>query len=188
MLFLLERYKEGIEVSHEKGETKEKRNEKRHEAIITHFNHQFVLNKNQFNSYIKENKLDQQSQHAMEKINQLDFTKANPRNKAFMNELSFAGGAIAEGFLECFSIERDEALRNYTSQLQVIEKKEEGKSSKFYIGTFIKNRLTRLTPYSDNKEALDRDLTNQQERLARKQQENKQMKERSLNLTRREED
>ena len=46
MMNVLERYKEGITVSHEKGETKEKRNEKRHEAIEDYFNEHFILHKN----------------------------------------------------------------------------------------------------------------------------------------------
>lgn len=188
VVFLLERYKEGIEVSHEKGETKEKRNEKRHEVIAEYFNNHFLLNKNRFISYIKENKLNKGNNDAIEKVNPLDFNKANPRNKTFMNELAFAGGAITEGFLECFSIERDKALGKYTGQLQVIEKKEEGEKSKFYIGAFVKNKLTRVTPYSDNKEELNKELKQQQERLAKKNQENNRTKEQSLSLNRREED
>ena len=182
---MLERYKNGVNVSHKKGESKEKRNEKRHEAIEEHFSNHFTLNKNRFFSYIKENQEDNKN---IEKVNKLDFSKANSRNKTFMNELAFAGGAITEGFLECFSIERNKALENYTDQLQVIEKTEDGEKPKFYIGGFVKNKLTRVTPYSDNKEELDERLKQQQERSAKKQQENKINKERSLNLTRREED
>ena len=185
---MLEKYKDGIKVSHEKGESKEQRNENRKEAIGEHFSNHFTLNKDRFVSYIKENKLNQEHSEDIEKINRLDFSKANPRNNTFMNELAFAGGAITEGFLECFSIERDKALENYTDQLQVIEKIEDGEKPKFYIGGFFKNKLTRVTPYSDNKEELDERLKQQQEQLAKKQQENKINKERSLNLARREED
>ena len=185
---MLERYKDSVNVSHKEGESKEKRNENRHEAIGEHFSNHFMLNKDQFVSYIKETKLNQGNSEDIEKINRLDFSKANPRNKIFMNELAFAGGAITEGFLECFSIERNKALENYTDQLQVIEKTEDGEKPKFYIGTFVKNKLTRVTPYSDNKEELNERLKQQQDQLAKKQQENKINKERSLNLARREED
>lgn len=189
MMNVLERYKEGITVSHEKGETKEKRNEKRHEAIEDYFNEHFILNKNQFLSYIKKHPLHQGKDETIEKIDKVDFSKATPRNKPFMNELAFAGQSMTEGFLECFLIERNKALEKYTDQLQVIEKKEDGEPSKFYIGTFIKDKLTRVTPYSDNKEELNEKLKQQEERLAKKQQETKKTKEHSLSLmTRREED
>lgn len=151
---MIERYKEGIEVTVEQHDDKEKRNQKRNKAIEDYVDHHFTLDKKSFSNYIQKNKLTIKEKGLTEKVKAMDFTNANPRNTHFMNELTFAGGAITEGFLDCFSIERNKALEKYKAQLQVIEWKEKGKHSEYFIGTFDKDKLLRLSPYQERKDKL----------------------------------
>lgn len=186
---MLERYKEGIEVKVEKDDDKYKRNKKRHEAIAEHFDHHFTLDKKTFNQYIRQNKLVDKRNEGIEKVASIDFSKANPRNNSFMNELSFAGGAIVEGFLDCFHIERDKALENYKQQLQVIERKKEATKTQYFIGTFDNNKLLRLSPYQGSEAPLA-EIVKEKEQIRKKQTENNfRTKENNLSLNRnREED
>lgn len=189
---MLERFKEGVTVSHEKGESKEKRNENRHEAIREQLSISFSLNKDTFLSYLQEHNLDKGKDEAIETIKTIDFSRANPRNNSFINELAFAGQGITEGFLECFSIERDTALEKYEDQLQVIEKKEEGEKPVFYIGTFLKDKLVRVSDYESSRVELDQKVNQyQKDQLAKEQQqqlEKERTQQQTRTLTRRKED
>ncbi|MDN6160491.1 MAG: hypothetical protein L0I85_04870, partial [Staphylococcus equorum] len=91
-----------------------------------------------------------------------------------------AGEAITEGFLECFQIEKDTAIEKYEKQLQMIEKKEDGKSQ-YYIGTFKEDKLLRATPYQENKEDL-------LELLEKQANNRKQKQEQQISRSRRKED
>lgn len=172
---MLERYKEDIKVQYEKEDSKEKRNQKRNEAIEEHFNNHFNLDKKLFSHYIQKHHLADKDQAVTEKIRRIDFTKANPRNSSFINELAFAGGAITEGFLDCFNIERSKALEKYKAQLQVIERKESGKKTAYFIGTFDKDKLLRLSPYQEKMDKLAEIVKEkEQQRLIDTRQEGKQ--------------
>ena len=191
MINMLERFKEGVTVSYGKGESKAVRNEKRHKAINEHISTSFSLNKDTFVSYLKEHKLDKGKEEAIEIIKTIDFSKANPRNNSFLNELAFAGQGITEGFLECFSIERDTALEKYEDQLQVIEKKEEGEKPVFYVGTFLRDKLVRVSDYEQSRGELDQKLKqHQKDQLAKEQQqlEKERTQQQTRTLTRRRED
>lgn len=172
---MLERYKENIKVQYEKEDSKEIRNQKRNEAIEEHFNNHFILDKKLFSHYIQKHHLADKDQAVTEKIKTVDFTKANPRNSSFINELAFAGGAITEGFLDCFNIERSKALEKYKAQLQVIERKESGKKTAYFIGTFDKDKLLRLSPYQEKMDKLAEIVKEkEQQRLIGNRQEVKQ--------------
>ena len=132
-------------------------------------------------------------EEAIETIKTIDFSRANPRNNSFINELAFAGQGITEGFLECFSIERDTAVEKYEDQLQVIEKKEEGEQPVFYVGTFLRDKLVRVSDYEPSRGELDQKLNHyQKDQLANQQQqqplEKERMQQQTRTLTRRRED
>lgn len=150
---ILETFKEGITVQHKQWDDLKTKNRKRFSAINIHFSH-FSLSKEKFLTYIQENHLHKGKTDLFNKIENIDFSKANPRNTLFMNELAFAGEAIVEGFLEVFTIERDKAIEKYQNQLQVIEHCSEEGELHFYIGTFQNKKLKRLTAYQDNKQEL----------------------------------
>ncbi|PJK24534.1 hypothetical protein CV769_14985 [Enterococcus mundtii] len=172
---MLERYKEDIKVQYEKEDSKEKRNQKRNEAIEEHFNDHFILDKKLFSHYIQRHHLADKDQALTEEIRRIDFTKANPRNSFFINELAFAGEAITEGFLDCFNIERSKAIEKYKAQLQVIERKESSKKTAYFIGTFDENKLLRLSPYQERMDKLAEIVKEkEQQRLIDTRQEGKQ--------------
>lgn len=185
---LLERFKEGITVSHQEGESKERRNEKRHEALAEHFDTTFTLDKNTFLTFLERRGIQEESHSAIESLHVIDFTKANPRNQPFMNELAFAGQAVTEGFLECFAIEKKGALEAYTNQVQVIEKKEEGKDPQYYMGVFLQDKLMRVTPYEPDREHLDQLVQQRQDQQLLEQKEKTQKQSDQRSLTRRKED
>lgn len=176
----LERFKEGIEVTHKKNDSKKKKNENRQEAIQEHFADNYQLNKDRFKSFLKSKNSEADSNSLIEKVNEISFENANPRNNFLVNELTFAGEAITEGFLECFQIEKDTAIEKYEKQLQMIEKKEDGKSQ-YYIGTFKEDKLLRATPYQESKEDL-------LELLEKNRNNQKQKQEQQISRSRRKED
>ena len=177
---LLERFKEGIEVTHNKDDSKKKKNKNRREAIQEYFGDNYQLNKEVFKSFLKSKSSETDSSSLIEKVNEISFKNANPRNNFLVNELTFAGEGIAEGFLECFQIEKDTAIEKYEKQLQMIEKKEDGKSQ-YYIGTFKEDKLLRATPYQENKEDL-------LELLEKQANNRKQKQEQQISRSRRKED
>lgn len=181
---MLERFKEGIEITHKQDDSKEKKNQNRREAIQEHFEENFQLSKDVFQSFLKDKSSPAEMNHSTEQINKISFENANPRNNFFMNELLFAGEAITEGFLECFMIEKNTAIEKYQSQLQMIEKIEDGKSQ-YYVGTFKENKLLRATPYQDSKEALINLLQSRENKRANNQ---KQKEEQQMSRSRRKED
>src|SRR5699024_1808109 len=78
------------------------------------------IDKPTFQRFIKRNYIGEKKDQMLEKTKNIDFSKANPRNNTFMNELAFAGESISEGFLECFNIERKKAVENYKKE-QILE-------------------------------------------------------------------
>ena len=185
--FLLERYKENIKVSLKKEDTKKERNDKRKEAVETHFN-DLKVDKNKFLNHIKSKDIHKGNEEVLNKVNELDFTNANPRNKTFMNELAFAGESIVEGFLDVFNIERNKAVDKYMDQLQVIERKEENKPSQYFIGSFNKDKLFRVSPFMDNKEILENKLAEKREQENKIKQEQVNIKTKEKSLMRRKEE
>lgn len=169
---MLERFKGGIEVKQNKGREVEEKNKKRHEAVKAKFS-DIKINKNKFVDYVQKKDLHNGNKKTLEKVKDIDFTKANPRNNSFMNELAFAGQSIAEGFLDVFNIEQNKAIERYKDQLQVIEQRNDKGDSRYFIGTFNNNRLKRLTKYSDNKEDLQERLEKQKELSKSKELEKK---------------
>lgn len=184
---MLERYKENIKVSLKKEDSKKERNNKRKEAVETHFN-DLKVDKNKFLNHIKSKDIHKGNEEVLNKVNELDFSNANPRNKTFMNELAFAGESIVEGFLDVFNIERNKAVDKYMDQLQVIERKEEDKPTQYFIGSFNKDKLFRVSPYKDNKEVLENKLAEKREQENKIKQEQVNIKTKENSLTRRKEE
>lgn len=173
---MIERFQRNIKVKLSKGDDVEKKNKKRHEAINQHYD-DLKIKKDDFLTHIKSNNLHKGKDEVLNHINQIDFSNANPRNHTFMNELSFAGESIAEGFLEVFNIQQNKAIRRYKKQLQVIERENDSGERSYFIGTFQHDKLKRLTPYRSNKEELTQQLKKQQE-----QQQKEQKQEQTLSL------
>ncbi|MCI3027541.1 hypothetical protein LMF32_00120 [Desemzia sp. C1] len=167
---MIERFQRNIKVKLSKGDDVEKKNKKRHEAINQHYD-DLKIKKDDFLTHIKSNNLHKGKDEVLNHINQIDFSNANPRNHTFMNELSFAGESIAEGFLEVFNIQQNKAIRRYKKQLQVIEREDENGEKKYFIGTFQSDKLKRLTPYKDDKEELAQQLKKQQDQHREQKQE-----------------
>lgn len=167
---LKEKFRKSVEIKLlEKDDIKE-RNEKRHKAIKQSFD-DMQIKKDVFLNYVKNNNLHKGKDAVLNQINQIDFSNANPRDQTFMNELSFAGESIAEGFLEVFNVQQDKAIERYKKQLQVIEREDENGDKKYFIGTFQSDKLKRLTPYKDDKEELAQQLKKQQDQHREQKQE-----------------
>lgn len=188
---MLERFNDEIQVEHKKEDSKEKRNEKRKEAIENNIDENLEIDKPTFQRFIKRNYIGEKKDQMLEKTENIDFSKANPRNNTFMNELAFAGESISEGFLECFNIERKKAVENYKNQLHVIESKEDQNQSKYYIGAFKDGKLNRLTQFQKTKDKLVKTVEEKNKKILKQEQsyknqeiENQREKERSQSLQR----
>ena len=188
---MLERFNDEIKVKHSRGDNKEKRNKNRKEAIEKNFDENLEIDKPTFQSFIKNNYLGDKKEKMLDKKNSIDFSNANPRNNNFMNELAFAGEGIAEGFLECFNIERNRAIEKYKNQLHVIETKEGKSQSKYYIGGFKDGKLNRFTPFKKTKDNLiktvqenNQKILQQQKTHRNKEIENQKTKEQTQSLQR----
>jgi len=169
---MIERFKGNIEVNHN-SEEKEEKNRKRHEAIREHMEQETTISKPTFFKHLERSEKDQEKvQDIKEKIQHVDFSKANPRNNSFMNELAFIGGSVTEGFLDVFNIEVNKSVDKYKTQLQIIEQKNDEKeqnNSRFFIGSFRNDKLKRFTPYRDKQEELQPYL-DKQNKLEQKQE------------------
>lgn len=188
---MLERFNDEIQVEHKKEDSKEKRNEKRKEAIENKIDENLEIDKPTFQRFIKRNYIGKKKDQLLEKTENIDFSKANPRNNTFMNELAFAGESISEGFLECFNIERNKAIENYKNQLHVIESKEDQNQPKYYIGAFKDGKLNRLTHFQKNKDKLvktveekNRNILKQDQIYKNQEIENQREKEKTQSLQR----
>lgn len=176
---MLERFKDNIIVDQKTEATEEEKEKKRVKAIDQHISTNLFVPKERFIDYMKEKSTDQ-SQKIAQKIEYIDFSKANPRNNTFMNELAFAGAGMTEGFLEVFNIEKNTAISKYQDHIQIIEIKNKNKPSQFFAGTFQNGKLRRLSPNTENKEelesklnaSLDRQRKEQEERLNKKKTNN----------------
>lgn len=177
---MLERYKNGVKVEYKVTDDIKTRNKIREKAIEQHFDENTRVSKKAFLKFYKGYDLQNNDNNVLNKIQGVDFAKANPRNNSFINELSFAGQSITEGFLECFKIERNRAIEKYKKQLQIIEKKDEGGGRKFFVGTFMDDKLKRLTPYKDSKVELEQRLNKEQNIIEKKRNEQQILQRRSL--------
>lgn len=173
---LKEKFRKSVEIKLLEEDDIKERNEKRHKAIKQSFD-DMQIKKDVFLNYVKNNNLHKGKDAVLNQINQIDFSNANPRDQTFMNELSFAGESIAEGFLEVFNVQQDKAIERYKKHLQVIEREDKNGDKKYFIGTFQSDKLKRLTPYKDDKEELVQQLKKQQE-----QQQKEQKQEQTLSL------
>jgi len=169
---MIERFKGNIEINHN-SEEKEEKNRKRHEAIREHVEQETTISKPKFFKHLERSEQDQEKvQDIKEKIQNIDFSRANPRNNSFMNELAFIGGSVTEGFLDVFNIEVNKSVDKYKNQLQIIEQRNEEKehsNNRFFIGSFRNDKLKRFTPYRDKKEELQPYL-DKQNKLEKKQE------------------
>ena len=166
---MLERFNDEIKVEHSRGDNKEKRNINRREAIENNFDENLEIDKPTFQHFIKNNYLGDKKEKMLDKTNLIDFSNANPRNSNLMNELAFAGEGIAEGFLECFNVERNRALEKYKNQLHVIETKEDKGQSRYYIGGFKDGKLNRFTPFKKTKDNLIKTVQEKNQKILQQQ-------------------
>jgi hypothetical protein len=173
---MIERFNDEIKVEHKKEDSKEKRNRNRKEAIENNIDENLEIDKPTFQRFIKKSYIGNKKDEMLEKTENIDFSKANPRNNSFMNELAFAGESITEGFLECFNIERNKAIENYKNKLHVIENKEGNDQSKYYIGAFKNEKLNRLTPFQKTKDKLIRTVEEKNKKILQQEQAHKNQK------------
>jgi len=181
---LLERFKNGIEVKHPKKATEEQRNDNRLQAIKEKFE-QYTLDKERFKDYVKKENLHNERSDLLERLDNIDFSQANPRNNSFMNEISFLGESFAEGFVSVWGVERDNALGKYKDQLQVIEQRNDEKTkSRFFIGTFDNDKLNKISPFQQRKDKLERILDKQREEQQEQRKKRTPEQEQGLELKR----
>src|SRR5699024_5461888 len=176
---------------------------KRKEAIENNIDENLEIDKPTFQRFIKRNYIGEKKDQMLEKTKNIDFSKANPRNNTFMNELAFAGESISEGFLECFNIERKKAvikyynierkkkIENYKKQLHVNKSKENQNQSKKYIEAFKDDKLNRLTQIQKTKDKLVKTVEEKNKKILKQEQsyknqeiQNQREKERSQSLQR----
>lgn len=181
---LLEQFKNGIEVKHPKKATEEQRNDNRLQAIKEKFE-QYTLDKERFKDYVKKENLHNERNDLLERLDNIDFSQANPRNNSFMNEISFLGESFAEGFVSVWGVERDNALGKYKDQLQVIEQRNDEKTkSRFFIGTFDNDKLDKISPFQQRKDKLERILDKQREEQQEQRKKRTPEQEQGLELKR----
>lgn len=156
MFYLLERYKqENLEVKMNSTDSLDEKNRKRDEAIREQQADKVIVPKQDFIQHVKERIDLTNKDEAIEKLQQIDFSNANPRNNSFMNELAFAGQSITEGFLDVFNIEVNKATEKYKAQNLIIEQKDENGKTKAFIGQFKDNRLKRVSQYFKSIQDID---------------------------------
>jgi len=181
---LLEKLKNEIEVNHQKKATEEQRNDNRLQAINEKFK-QYTLAKEQFKEHVKKENLHNERSDLLERLDNIDFSQANPRNNSFMNEMMFLGESFAEGFVSVWGIERDNALGKYKDQLQVIEQRNDEKTkSRFFIGTFDNDKLNKISPFQQRKDKLERILDKQREEQQEQRKKRTPEQEQGLELKR----
>lgn len=153
---MLERdFNQNIKVEYKPDEKKEDKDKKRSSAIREHFTENTVVSKPKFLQKVKD--IDLPNKEAViEKINQIDFSNANPRNNTFMNELAFAGQSVMEGFLETFHFEVDYAVDRYNEQYHIIEQKNVNNESRFFLGKYEKGKLKRYGNYEKQPEPISK--------------------------------
>jgi len=177
---MLEQYrKENIEVNYKQTDSLTEKNRKRNETIREHFEKKVNVPKKRFISHLKERIDIPDKDEAIEKVKKVDFSRANPRNNSFMNELAFAGESMTEGFLDMFNVEVNQAVEKYQKQNHIIEQKKENGQTRAFIGKFRENQLKRMSSYYKNMQELNNQL-NQKELRQEKNQE----KEQALSLSR----
>lgn len=156
MFYLLERYKqENLEVKMNSTDSLDEKNRKRDEAIRDQQADKVIVPKQDFIQHVRERIDLTNKDEAIEKLQQIDFSNANPRNNSFMNELAFAGQSITEGFLDVFNIEVNKATEKYKAQNLIIEQKDENGKTKAFIGQFKDNRLKRVSQYFKSIQDID---------------------------------
>lgn len=156
MFYLLERYKQGnLEVKMNSTDSLDEKNRKRDEAIREQQADKVIVPKQDFIQHVKERIDLTNKDEVIEKLQQIDFSNANPRNNSFMNELAFAGQSITEGFLDVFNIEVNKATEKYKAQNLIIEQKDENGKTKAFIGQFKDNRLKRVSQYFKSIQDID---------------------------------
>ncbi|WP_048729908.1 hypothetical protein [Carnobacterium sp. 1290_CSPC] len=153
---MLERYKqENLEVKMNSTDSLDEKNRKRDEAIRDQQADKVIVPKQDFIQHVRERIDLTNKDEAIEKLQQIDFSNANPRNNSFMNELAFAGQSITEGFLDVFNIEVNKATEKYKAQNLIIEQKDENGKTKAFIGQFKDNRLKRVSQYFKSIQDID---------------------------------
>jgi len=170
---MLERFNDEIKVEHKKEDSKEKRNSNRKEAIENSVDENLEIDKPTFQRFIKKNYIGDKKDEMLEKTESIDFSRANPKNNFFINEIAFMGESMYEGFLECFNIERNKAVENYLNRLHVIENKEGNDQPRYYIGAFKDGKLNRLTPFQRTKDKLIRTVEEKNKKILQPEQTQK---------------
>lgn len=185
---MLERFKEeSVSINHHADDNLKERNRKRQEAIRETQETNVEVPKETFINYLKENLNLPDKDKTIEQIEQIDFSRANPRNTKFMNELMFVGESVAEGFLDVFNIEVNKATERYEKQTHIIEQKLENGEERAFIGRFKNGSLKRFTKYYDKTQDLENAIQERAKELQEQKYEQKQEQKQSLSLQRKEE-
>lgn len=180
---MLERFTDtNITIKQHKGDDLVEKNRKRHEAIREHFEQEVTVPKKSFVKHIKENITLPDKDKVIEKVNNIDFSKSNPRNNTFMNEIAFAGESLTEGFLDAFNIEVNQAVERYENQTHIIEQRLDDKSQRAFIGQFNNNKLIKKSKFFDSVQEL-KDKVHEKSQQVRADREPRQTKFKEQTLT-----
>lgn len=153
---MLERFKQdNIEVKINQNDSLSEKNRKRHEAIREQQAEKTIVPKQSFVEHIKNNIDIPNKDETIQKVKEIDFSNANPRNNTFMNELAFAGESITEGFFDVFNIEVNKATDKYKEQNLIIEQRKDNGETKAFIGKFQDNKLKRKSQYFNTMQEID---------------------------------
>lgn len=127
---MLEKYEDkAITVKLNDDDNFDEKNKKRINAIKDQFVKTYSLPKEKAKEFVNDEKL--------QAIKDIDFSKANPRNNGFMNEISFIGQGVAEGFLEVFNIEVDKAVDKYMKKIILLNNKKKTEQRKLLLEHLI---------------------------------------------------
>lgn len=176
---MLEEFREkNIKVAYPDKASDDEKNQARKESIQDHFQKNLVISKEKVAQSLKDDRITA--------IQNIDFSKANPNNTHFMNELSFAGKGIAQGFMEVFQVEVNSAVDQYMERKHIIEQRKDNGEKRAFIGEFKNSKLYKRTPYFDNKETIEKSMKQKMEMMKREKEQSKQQKQeisrsRSLN-------
>lgn len=181
---MLEKYEDkAITVKLNDDDNFDEKNKKRINAIKDQFVKTYSLPKEKAKEFVNDEKL--------QAIKDIDFSKANPRNNGFMNEISFIGQGVAEGFLEVFNIEVDKAVDKYMKKNHIIEQQKKDGTKKAFIGTFNNNKLKRLSDYFEDSQSLNKEMkrqTDKKQQIEGQQKKQSKKQEQTLSLQRNKEE
>ncbi|MEC0434420.1 hypothetical protein P8832_09630 [Bacillus subtilis] len=98
----------------------------------------------------------------------IDFGSIKIQNKKIVNEVSFIGRSLLEGFLSFYSVEMDKALDKYENKLHVIE----GEKDAYIAQIHRSGDVKRVSPFMEKETAIEKLKAFEKENELRKEREN----------------